>query len=104
MQIVQHEDQGVVQRGQRGDEVAQGKQKTVAMRLWRQLGQGRLWSYQPGQFGDQIDHHLAVGAEAPVQPLTPPVDGVVVLGQDEADDGVERLAQARYGSVCESGS
>src|SRR3979411_2299816 len=85
--------------GEDADEPPEHELKTPLRVLWREIRNGRRFSNDQLQFGDQVDHEPCVRAQRLAKGLAPTAQLSLALAQKRSDQAVKGLRQGRIRDV-----
>src|SRR3984957_12541539 len=100
LQIVEEQRERMFLAREHAQEAPENNLEAVLRVLWWQIWNRRLFTDNKLEFRNDIDDQLTIWTERLEQAVPPPAERLLVLGEERADQGLERLAQGRVWDVA----
>ena len=100
LQIVEEQGERMFGPGEDADESPEHELKTPLRVLWREIRNGRRFSNDELQFGDDVDHEACGRAERLAKGLAPTAQLSLALAQKRSDQALKGLRQGRIRDVA----
>src|ERR1700675_606037 len=100
LQIVEEQRERMFLAREHAQEAPENHLEAVLRVLWWQIWNRRLFPDHKLEFRNEIDDQLTIWTERLEQAVPPPAERLLVLGEERADQGLERLAQGRVWDVA----
>src|SRR6202051_1223238 len=95
LQIVEEQRERMFLAREHAQEAPENHLEAVLRVLWWQIWNRRLFPDHKLEFRNEIDDQLTIWTERLEQAVPPPAERLLVLGEERADQGLERLAQGK---------
>ena len=100
LQVVEEQNERMFGPGEDADESPEHELKTPLRVLWREIRNGRRFSDDELQLGDDVDHEACGRAERLAQGLAPAAQLSLALAQKRSDQALKGLRQGRIRDVA----